>query len=157
MRRRVANFRLSVLGIPDAASLSVGGIVALDPIVLDSLGYPMIPPGGITLTTGDSNVAYLNTRSLVTALGAGRATVTGRLSVPESVLVARWDVSVWSFPQLGVVVRATATRFLPDSVRISAGQYVTWLFPSGPAHNVVFDRPNAQASLVDISAVQTHR
>ena len=154
VRRRVAKFRLSVLGIPDAASLSVGGIVALDPIVLDSLGYPMAVPGGITLTTGDSNVAYLNTRSLVTALVAGGTTVIGRLSAPESVWVARWDVSVFSFPQLGVVVRATATGFLPDSVSISAGQYVTWLFPAGVVHNVVFDRPGAPATLADVAAAQ---
>ncbi len=86
VRRRAANLRLSVLGIPDAASLSVGGIVALDAIVLDSLGYTMIPPGEITLTTGNSSVAYLNSHNLVTALGGGRTAVTGHLTVAESVL-----------------------------------------------------------------------
>jgi len=153
VRRRLVAFRL-LAGLADGFGMTVGGIHSFEPVITDSLGFRMPAPAAIAFSTGDSTVAYLNSHGQVTALRGGRTFITGLMVLPESTVVSRASVGVSVYPQYGAAVRANPDRFVPDSTSVPAGIPVTWLFPSGTRHGVVFDRTGALAPPADITAVQ---
>jgi hypothetical protein len=95
VRRHVTDFKLGVGGIPNAASLTVGGAVTLEVLAFDSLGSRIASPGTLTLTSADTTIARVDSEAVVTAVGPGSTIITGRLTTATRVFVATWHVSVF--------------------------------------------------------------
>ena len=113
---------------PATASLAVGGTQALTPTVRDAAGAQITPPPTLQWSTSEPAVATVSSAGIVTAAGAGTATISARttngITGTATITVGAVPATLQIAPSSATVAVA-GTQALVATVRDAAGVAIT--------------------------------
>lgn len=137
-------------------TVAPGTTVQLTTTALDQNSHAMSGLGAPTFTSSNEAVATVSSSGLVSAVGAGSATITASLSAAGTTHSGQSAISVVVPPTASDVNTTSSTdqygqqgnfAWDPQTTDIAAGGTVTWHLAS-IAHNITFDAaPNAPADV----------